>query len=381
MCTTNEYELIYPDGQREKQRRPSLCPESRSGRPCANNVIFRHPKQYVAYGTQLPPTPTYTPRSNTPLRASGDESDRSGGGYHSAASSSSRRSRGSATQQRSSVVYVNGKKVYDAESSHRRGGSNGERIVLVEGPPTPRTPPQAFAAPHTAPSSPSMPYIIDASNRRESSSRRHPVIVDERRHRRASASVERPRVQIEVVDASPRLSSSSSSRRHARHSSSSSYESEEAQSRRREERELRRQERRRQEHQDQKDARLRDRIAAANSKIASRPAVPMPPQPILKRSSTSTTAATAGSTSASFSREREAELVDAVHRLDLEDQARRTDKAARRRERDLQKQQDAEDAAQRQRLRERMMPRRRATVGPGSRRPHVEYGDGLYRYE
>jgi hypothetical protein len=380
MCTTNEYEFIYPDGQREKQRRPSLCPESRSGRPCANNVIFRHPKQYVAYGTQLPPTPTYTPRSNTPLRASGDESDRSGGGYHSAASSSSRRSRGSAKQQRSSVVYVNGQKVYDVESSHRRGGSNGERIVLVDGPPTPRTPPQAFAAPHTAPSSPSMPYIIDASNRRESSSsRRRPVIVDERRHRRASASVERPRVQIEVVDASPRVSSSSSSRRHARHSSSSSYESEEAQSRRREERELRRQERRRQEHQEQKDARLRDRIAAANSKIASRPAVPMPPQPILKRSSTSTTAATAGS--ASFSREREAELVDAVHRLDLEDQARRTDKAARRRERDLQKQQDAEDEAQRQRLRERMMPRRRATVGPGSRRPHVEYGDGLYRYE
>ena len=40
-----------------------------------------------------------------------------------------------------------------------------------------------------------------------------------------------------------------------------------------------------------------------------------------------------------------------------------------------------EEEAMRQRLRERQLPRRRFTVGPGHRRHRVLYDDGLYRFE
>lgn len=40
-----------------------------------------------------------------------------------------------------------------------------------------------------------------------------------------------------------------------------------------------------------------------------------------------------------------------------------------------------EEEAQRQRLRERQMPRRRFSVGPGGRRHRVLYDDGVYRWE
>jgi hypothetical protein len=41
----------------------------------------------------------------------------------------------------------------------------------------------------------------------------------------------------------------------------------------------------------------------------------------------------------------------------------------------------AEEEAMRQRLRERQLPRRRFTVGPGHRRHRVLYDDGVYRWE
>lgn len=41
----------------------------------------------------------------------------------------------------------------------------------------------------------------------------------------------------------------------------------------------------------------------------------------------------------------------------------------------------AEVEAQKQRLRERQLPKRRASVGPGYRRHRVAYDDGLYRWE
>jgi hypothetical protein len=40
-----------------------------------------------------------------------------------------------------------------------------------------------------------------------------------------------------------------------------------------------------------------------------------------------------------------------------------------------------EEEAMRQRLRERQMPKRRFSVGPGGRRHRVLYDDGLYRWE
>ena len=74
--------------------------------------------------------------------------------------------------------------------------------------------------------------------------------------------------------------------------------------------------------------------------------------------------------------DRDAELAEALRRLNFEEQ-RREEKA-----RSLEaKQAREEEAAQRQRLKERMMPKRRATVGPGSRRQRVLYDDGVYRWE
>lgn len=42
---------------------------------------------------------------------------------------------------------------------------------------------------------------------------------------------------------------------------------------------------------------------------------------------------------------------------------------------------EEDEEAQKERLKERWMPRRRATIGAGSRRHRVEYQDGLYRLE
>ena len=365
MCTTYLYTYVHPDGRREQVSRPTLCNAARYGQVCVDNVVLQHPPQYVpspfssslptSYTGHFPPSPPhYTPRSGTPNYRSGDDSDRS---YHS-----------SSSNRRRSGVYINGQRVLDLNRRDRDRHSRRERIVLVDNPPTPRTPPQTFNFPHTAPSSPnaraSLPYIVDASPR-ESSSRR-PVIVDERPR------AERPRVQIEVVDQSRRSS------KHARHSSSSSHDSrpsytsaeEEEFRQRRREREAIRQDRRVRDAQEKearekaaRDARMRQRIAEANAEIDNRPAVPMPPLP--RRASTFVAAKAARE-----ARDRESELIDAVRRLDIEEKRR----GEKRAERD-------EDEAQRARLRERMVPRRRASVGPGSRRHRVLYDDGVYRWE
>ncbi|KND86553.1 hypothetical protein TOPH_08810 [Tolypocladium ophioglossoides CBS 100239] len=366
MCTTYMYTYVHADGRREQVRRPALCNAARYGQPCVDNVVLQHPPQYVPspfqasssqptpYAGHFPPTP---PRSGTPNYRSGSESDRS---YHS--SSSSRRRSG---------VYINGQRVLDLSRRDRgrehdrereRHPSRRERIVLVDSPPTPRTPPQTFNLPHTAPSSPnaSMPYVVEAEPREPSS--RRPVIVDERPR------AERPRVQIEVFD-TPHNSTS----KHVRHSSSSSHDSrpshtsaeEEELRQRRRQREASRQDRRvdkEAREKEAREARIRQRIAEANAEINDRPPVPMPPAP--RRASTFVATKTARE-----ARDREAELIDAVRRLDVEEKRRE-----KRAERD-------EDDAQRARLRERMVPQRRASVGPGSRRHRVLYDDGVYRWE
>lgn len=340
MCTSNEYTYVYPDGRREKlPRQTTLCPASRHGVPCAHNVVYKYPPQQVPFpgqqassapaasspylSAQFPPTPTYTPRSTTPNYRSGDESDRSAG-YHSGSSAS--RSKGSSSK-RAPTVYINGQKVYDSFS--RRG----ERVVLVDGPSTPRTPPSKHASPNM-PSSPVSPYIVDADRRQSSSSSRRPVIVDDS-----------GRVEIDIVDADRR----GHRREHKRHTSSSSYNSydEDDLARHR-----RKEAERGQRRQAERESRLRGRIAQANAEIADRPPVPQAPQPPRR--------------SATFSRKREAELVDAVRRMDIKDSERRR--------------QEAEDEAQRQRLMERMMPRRSATVS-GGRRHRVVYEDGTYGWE
>lgn len=354
MCTTTVYTYVRPDGRREQVSTPQLCSASRHGKVCAANTTFQYPYETPLAPGQAPPTPTYTPRSSTPNYRSGDESDRS---YHSASSSS--------RNKRPAGVYINGQKVLNLNKRSSR--RSGERIVLVDSPPTPRTPPQTYTAPHTAPSSPNFeaaataaPYIYDAApgqpTRRSSMSHhrpsQRPVIVDER-----------PRgqpIQIEVRDARHGRHASSSSRDH----SSSSVEDEER--RRRHRRRQEKEEQRQREEEEIRRQRMLERIAKANAEISSRPPVPMPPSPP-RRSSTYARPAV------EVPYDRDAELAEAVRRMDIRDeQARRAARTAAERE---------EEEAQRLRLLERMMPRRRATVGPGSRRHRVLYDDGVYRWE
>jgi Skp family chaperone for outer membrane proteins len=350
MCTTNLYTYIYPDGRKEHTRVPSLCSHSRHNIPCPNNVVFQHPPSYVSnageassapsgspfmpmLGGHFPPTPTYTPRSSTPNNyRSGDESDRSG--YRSGSSSRSKRS---------PTVYVNGQ-AYDLEphgspsSRHARKSSRGEHVV-INGPPSPRTPPTSF--PTSAPSSPSAPYIVDVNRRASSSSRNNPVVID-------------------VVDPNEYRHSKkkhhSSEKKHSRHTSTSSHEStrrshdeEEKAASRRRRRERKQQEQEEAERRDaQRSSRLLDRINQANANIANRPAVPMPP----RRSSTY----------------RDAELTEAVRNLNLDKERRREQRAK-----------EAEEEALKQRLKERMLPRRNTISG--GRRHQVLYDDGTYRWE
>ncbi|KAF5005978.1 hypothetical protein FDECE_7604 [Fusarium decemcellulare] len=341
MCTTNIYTYLYPDGRREQYSQPTLCAASRHGQVCANNVVFQHPSQLVSYSeqpypymAQLPPTPQYSPAPSTPSYRSGDESDLSYG------SSSSKKQRSS--EKRASGVYINGQKVLDLNKRReRRPSSRHERVVVVDSPPTPRTPPQTWTAPHTAPASPNAnTYIVDAAPR--DSTRRRPVIVDERtrsdRH-----------VEIEVVD--------NHRSKHSRHSSRDSHHSDEDRRRRREEK-----------RREDQELRLRLRIAEANAEIAGRPAVPSAPKPARRNSTYKRPSVEIP--------DREAELVEAVRRLNFEEE-RREEKARRL----ARKEEKKEEEAQRQRLRERMQPTRRASVGPGSRRTRVLYDDGVYHWE
>lgn len=378
MCTTNVYTTVYPDGRKETSRMPTLCSHSRHGIPCSRNVVFQHPTSYASNagksssaptsspflptGGHLPPSPAYTPRSGTPNNyPSGNESDRSGG-YRSGSSSRSKKS---------PTVYINGQRVYELDPHSSPSSSSSSRRrkdhVVVNGPPSPHTPPGAFAAPPSSSSSPSDPYIVEAKPRRSSSSRAQPVVIEN----------PRPLSGIDVVD--PReyhrssryhhASSSSRPSKHARHGSTSSYDSssrrshdgEEADAARRRRRERKQQEYEQAERDYSRRApKWNDRIAAANANIASRPAVPMPPPPP-RRSNTATY--------------RDADLVDALHGLRVDDGG--SGSSSRRR---LSRAQEAEDEAMKQRLKDRMMPRR-ATVSGRPPRHQVRYDDGTVRWE
>jgi hypothetical protein len=407
MCTEDVYTDIYANGQTAKRVRPTFCDRSRRGQLCDNPVVYNHPPRYVQPGEHpqaqyiLPPSPRATPRSTTPTHyRSGDESDRS----HKSGGGSGRDSGSDSKRKRSSGVYVNGHKVLDLDNRKSSSSSSrpkrSERIVIVDSPPTQRTPPQQYHMPYTAPPSPSanpnaaLAYmgIVDPPTREPLPTYRRPVIVDERpRH---------PSVQIEVV--SERRPSNkhhrqpSNESRHSSHASSSGPSDEEL-------RRARRHEEKHRAEEEIKRQKMRARIAAANDEIKRRQPVPIPvsrttsapnvnsvppPPPVaptlkpaLKRSNTSAKmeagyvrpAVEVPVTSA----ERERELVEAVQRLEIHSRRR----AAEKERRAVEKAEREEAEAQRQRLMERMQPKRRATVGPGNRRHRVLYDDGIYRWE
>ena len=355
MCTTNVFTYVYPDGRRVPAPQVTLCASSRYGLPCSKHVTIQHPRAvpqyanpmpYNAYGPNLPPTPSYSPRPST--HRSGESSDRS---HHSS------------SNRRRSGVYVNGQRVNDTSRRESHGQSRRERIVLVDNPPTPRTPPQTFQLPHTAPPSPNANLAVPySSSPREPSSpsfssSKKPYIVDER-----------PRFHIELVG--------SPSRRRSRQPSSSSRDSHPSADDE-ERRRLRREKKEQKEAKQREEAairakQLRERIEKANAEISSRPVRvnnPKPsPQPARQSSHPERRSR----------RDRHDDLVSAVQSMSL-DEKHWKEKLAR--ERALRLQREEEEEAERLKLRESMMPRRRATVGPGSRRHRVLYDDGLYRWE
>lgn len=343
MCTTRVYTERYADGHREKSYRFERCNEARLGLPChestsssRSRTTGTQPPAYAYADTYLPPTPSYTPVISTPVYRSGDDSDRS---YHSSSSTGRRRS-GLYYASDNQYLDVNTRPYRPIQRDSTRRGA--ERVVIVDGPPTPRTPPQTFTFPHSAPSSPNfghaLPHVVETSPRVRESTRRRPIIVDER-----------PRPRVQIVEPSPERPSKTHSRNGSADKTNPTFTTNGASSSRDQER-LERQ---------------RAEIARQNAEINSRPTVPVS-RP-LKRSTTSFSRPSAGFESA-------AEVSDAFARLDLNREQRREERARRLEEK-------AEQEAMDRRLRERLMPRRRATVGPGTRRHPVLYDDGLYRWE
>ncbi|KAK2740058.1 hypothetical protein CKAH01_07227 [Colletotrichum kahawae] len=350
MCTTDVYTDVYPDGRRSEYQTPTLCSHSRNGRLCGNPVVYNHPPRSVGYPTQMAGYPAQYPQQLPPSPPMSSPRGPSAESPRPRTSSSS-----SDRKRRASGIYVNGQRVLDL---NRKNRSRAERIVIVDSPPTPRTPPKQFSTPYTAPPSPNAggdePHFRYSHVPRNSHTLR-PVIVDERPRP--------PKVEIEVIDGGHRRHRSSDSK----HSHSSAEDEERRRRRKEKERKERddREERERAAEEAERRQRILERIDAQNEKISRRPAVPVPPAPF-KRSST-------GYANVPLSSDQE--LVDAVRRLEINERL-----AAERRARE-QREREEEDEAQRRRLMERMMPRRRATVGPGSRRHRVLYDDGLYRWE
>ncbi|KAG5985009.1 hypothetical protein E4U55_002116 [Claviceps digitariae] len=324
MCTTELHTYVYPDGHTETFSRPSLCAYSRHNQPCSHNNFFHHAPSSVPYGHPVaqpapavdshfgfppppyghsPPSFGHFPPSPSYSYHSGDDSDRP----------------------------------FPSPRGHKPRPSG---MYAGEHP---------FAFPSTAPSSPSYatsaPYAAADASSRGSTSRR------QERER------DRPSIKIEIID-SPRHS------KHVRHSSNSSNDSRHSrhsasEAEKKHHQALKRGEQTRQD-------KLRAKIAKANAEIASREAVPAAPAPAPKRSSTSTGGKPPTRTNvAQAARDREEELLDAVHRLNIREKTR--EKARRE-----------EEEAQRQRLIQRMSPGRRATVGPGGHGYRAEY-DGVFR--
>ena len=226
-----------------------------------------------------------------------------------------------------------------------------ERIIIVDAPPTPTTPPQLFASTFSAPSSP------DPKGR--------PIIVDERAY----------------VDDHRRTHSPPRQSHRARHgwdTPSSSHTSFDLRAEReREERAARKRQEREQELDD--EMRRAHRIHQANEDIKRRQAIPIPP-PALKDRPPYRRQVTI---------DQGQELDKRMGALVLDDREQRVvvDEKWERREREKKDREikarleKAEEEAMRQRLRERQLPRRRFTVGPGHRRHRVLYDDGVYRWE
>lgn len=351
MCVTNIYVDQYPSKREIEFRKLSICQYGYPGRPCPNHSTLENPVRKIQFGEatteQMLTTPVFP---STPPHSQHRLSGGSSGRYSVSPATSEDRDRDH-HRRRSSLK---------PSRTHRK-----ERIIIVDAPPTPRTPPQVFPQPFTAPSSP---------NPRFSLPRGRPIIVDERsiplpRGRTPSVGpilgASRP---ITIVNQNRLPRSASLSRpAHSYETPISSYASQpqflETHSRRH---------RRESSSDDARRARL---IAEQDEMIRRRPAVPIVPRSILRPSvqveqSQALSRMMGGLSLAAPTPTRQVGFEGTLERRRLEREA-----AVRARA------EAAEAEAQKQRLRERQMPKRRFSVGPGHRRHRVLYDDGVYRWE
>lgn len=370
MCVTNVYVDRYPDGKDIEFRQTSFCQYGQPGRPCQKLSTLENPVRKIQFGE---PTTEYMMTAHqrtfpqTPPRSSGGSHHRHSGDYSSEDGRLHRRK----SKRRSEVPTLR------PTRTHRK-----ERIIIVDSPPTPRTPPQTFHT-FTAPSSPaSPPFVIDGALPRE---RGRPVIVDERpllRHPRV------PSIGAVVGSRPIPRRARSQSRNRGWDSPSTSHTSFDSRARR----EAEEQERRIAAERDQRIAAERDqriaaerrreqRIREQDEEIRRRPAVPIPPQPLRERQylrpvidQSETLHGMLENLAIRDERglaQERALISESETRRRLEERER----AARARLMEL------EDEQMKARLRERQMPRRRFSVGPGNRRHRVLYDDGVYRWE
>ncbi len=370
MCVTNVYVDRYPDGRELSCSQTEFCQYGRPGAPCAKLSTLENPVRKIGFNeltTEYMLSMARQAFPNTPPRSSGGSHHRTGSraSYVSVSSEEGRGHRHS-SKRRSGLATLK------PTREHRK-----ERIVIVDSPPTPRTPPVHLPQTFTAPSSPATPpYIVDGMSSRE---RGRPIIVDERPlHRKRAPSTsavigERPRRTSPLRQAwdSPSTSHTSIDLRAVR-------EKEEAQARINRDREER-------IANLEATARLKEKIRQQDEEIRRRPAVPIPPRPILRPVVDQSDRLNDMMSGLRIS---EAELkikedAEIRRRLEVRDRELKRDLELRKREDERRREDDwkREDDAVFDRLRERQLPRRRFSVGPGGRRTRVVYDDGVYRWE
>lgn len=365
MCVTNVYVDQYPDGETVDFRQTQYCAYGQPGRPCQKLSTLENPVRTIQFGEPTTEFMMNTHRESfpsTPPRSSGGSHHRLSGDY---SSEDGRRRR---SKRRSDLFAP-----LRPSRQHRK-----ERIVIVDSPPTPRTPPQQYQQTFTAPSSPATPpYIVEGINR----DRARPIIVDERPLNRRSRA---PSVGAVVGDR-PRRARSQSRNRVSWDSPSISHTSFDSRARLEAEesarRDLARREREREERIAALEAERRrdDRIRAHDEKIRQRPAAPVPPAPLRHREYLRPVIT-------------QPELLPGMGGLTIRDERAAGERALKEaaeirrrlevRDREMKARREAEEEeALKQRLRERQMPTRRFSVGPAQRRHRVLYDDGVYRYE
>ena len=336
MCITNIYVDRYPDGREVEFRQLSTCQYGYPGRPCPTHTTVENPVRMIQYDeapTQNilnhPLFPSSPPLSST------SSQKRNSGGPRRPSRSESRSDDGRLYIKRSSLK---------PSRQHRK-----ERIVVVDAPPTPTTPPQHYAGTFTAPSSP------DPKGR--------PVIVDERPLYSTASPGQHSRPRHVADWDTPSTSHTSFDLRAER-------EKEERAAAQRE-RDHARTQRRREEREAQLDeqARRARKIAEANDDINRRAAIPiaMPPRP--RTYLRPVVDQTQG-------------LQERMGGMTLNGRGGESSGVVSSRMAPMMSSAAAADEALKQRLKERQLPSRRSTVGPGQRRHHVMYNNNLvYRWE